>query len=226
MANILSIDASTNGCSVAVFENESLLASSESRTERSSAEYLTTMIDHVLEIGRVAFAQLDAIAVAKGPGSYTGLRIAVSTAKGLAFALDKPLLSYNTLTGLVSQIADIKDDTDLFCPMIDARRMEVYCGFFDKNGRQVIETTAEIIEEESFKDILDKNIVTFIGEGSKKCIGVINHPNARFIENTFFPSAKYSGKLCFQKYTSGEFESLEEFEPYYLKEYMFKTKKP
>lgn len=226
MAHILSIDASTTGCSVAVFENENLLASSESRTERSSAEYLTTMIDHVMEMGRLPFSELDAIAVAKGPGSYTGLRIAVSTAKGLAFSLDKPLISYNTLEGLVNQIIDFETDTNLYCPMIDARRMEVYCAFFDKKGKQVLETTAEIVDENSFSEILNQNIVTFLGEGSHKIAGFLNHPNARYLKIPVQPSAKYSGKICYENYVNGKFESLVDFEPYYLKEYMFKTKKP
>jgi tRNA threonylcarbamoyladenosine biosynthesis protein TsaB len=222
---ILSIDASTTGCSVALFDGDTLISSAESRIERSSAEMLTTLIDNVLSTAKVEKGDLDAIAVAKGPGSYTGLRIAVSTAKGLAFALDKPLLSFGTLEVLAHQIIGVSEE--LICPMIDARRMEVYAAFFEnKTKKMVSEVEAIIVEAKSFGQTLDKHKVLFFGEGSAKCKDVIAHPNARFLDESILPSAAYSGKICFEKYTKGDFEDLTLFEPNYLKEYMFKTKKP
>jgi tRNA threonylcarbamoyladenosine biosynthesis protein TsaB len=224
---VLSIDASTQGCSVAVFENDSLLASFESNVERSSAESLTNMIKHVLQISKVEFAQLDAIGVAKGPGSYTGLRIAVSTAKGLCVGLDKPLLSYGTLEGMLHQVPDLPLDSYLLCPMIDARRMEVFSGIYQKDNFQVVEeVSANIIEPESFTEILAQNKIVFFGEGSAKCKTTLTHSNAVFYGENISPGAKFSGKILYEKYKNGEFEDLVTFEPFYLKEYMFKTKKP
>ena len=223
---ILSIEASTTGCSVALFEDEKLLSAIESRIDRSSAELLTTLIEQVLMIAKVEKQNLDAVAVAKGPGSYTGLRIAVSTAKGFAFAIDKPLLSYGTLDAMCFQVNAYSEDT-LLCPMIDARRMEVFCAFYDgKEKKQKIDVEAVIVDETSFEDILANNKVLFFGEGSEKCKAVLKNPNALFITDQLIPSAAFSGKICFEKYRNGEFEDLTLFEPYYLKEYMFKTKKP
>ena len=222
---IISIDASTTGCSVALFNGSILVASAESRIERSSAEMLTTLIDNVLKTSKINKSELLAVAVAKGPGSYTGLRIAVSTAKGLAFALDKPLISYGTLELLAHQVFGVSEQ--LICPMIDARRMEVFTAFFEnKSKKQISDVSAIIIDSESFADILDMSTVLFFGEGSTKCQEVIRHPNAHYIEESIMPSANYSGKICFEKYTNRDFEDLTIFEPYYLKEYMFATKKP
>ncbi|MCP9770341.1 tRNA (adenosine(37)-N6)-threonylcarbamoyltransferase complex dimerization subunit type 1 TsaB [Lacihabitans sp. LS3-19] len=223
---ILSIEASTTGCSVALFENDKLLSAIESRIDRSSAEFLTTLIDQVLMVAKVEKLDLDAIAVAKGPGSYTGLRIAVSTAKGFAFALDKPLLSFGTLDAMCYQVNGYPEGI-LLCPMIDARRMEVFCAFYDgEEKKQKIAVEAVIVEEQSFEDILLNNKVLFFGEGSAKCEDVLKSTNALFLTDPIIPSAAFSGKICNEKYNNGEFEDLTLFEPYYLKEYMFKTKKP
>lgn len=222
---IISIDASTTGCSVALFDGPELISSAESRIERSSAEMLTSLIENVLLTAKVCKDSLHAVAVAKGPGSYTGLRIAVSTAKGLAFALDKPLLSYGTLDVLTQQVYGISQQ--MICPMIDARRMEVYAALYDSSTKKkVSDVEAIIVDNQSFNEVLEKNTVLFIGEGSAKCKGVIEHPNAEFLEDVILPSAKYSGRICFEKYGNGDFENLIMFEPNYLKEYMFKTKKP
>ena len=222
---IISIDASTTGCSVALFDGENLISAAESRIDRSSAEMLTTLIENVLNTSKISKGQITAVAVAKGPGSYTGLRIAVSTAKGLAFALDKPLISYGTLEVLANQVTG--NTETLICAMIDARRMEVYSAFFDsKSKKQVSEVEAIIIDTDSFRDILDLNTILFVGEGSTKCKDLIQHPNARFLDNKILPNASFSGKICFEKYSNGDFEDLTLFEPYYLKEYIFKSKKP
>jgi tRNA threonylcarbamoyladenosine biosynthesis protein TsaB len=224
MSKILSIDSSTTGCSVAVFEESNLLAASEIRIERSSAENFTLLIDQVLKNANLGFSDIAAVAVAKGPGSYTGLRIAVSTAKGLCFALDKPLISYETLKNLAVQ-AD-GSFYHLICPMIDARRMEVYCKVYEANSLEVkLDTSALILDEHSFKDLLEDHKILFIGEGSFKFKEVLLHPNAYFLNKEILPLAAASGELVYDKFKRGDFEDLVSFEPFYLKEYLFKTKK-
>lgn len=227
MANILSIDASTVGCSVALFENDRLLSSEVLTEERTASEMLTTLIGSVLKKSNTLFNQIDAVAVAKGPGSYTGLRIAVSTAKGLCLALDKPLISFSALDSMVCQISEIKQFKDfLLCPMLDARRMEVYMAFYKSESKEMIgEIEAKIINNIEDVTELKDNKVLFFGEGSSKCREILNNENAFFLEEEIHPSAVYSGEIISKKYLSKEFEDLVAFEPYYLKEYMFKTKK-
>lgn len=226
MSKILSIDASTSGCSVALFKDNVLMSSSEIRMERSAAEYFTILIEQVLYNAKTKISELDAIAVAKGPGSYTGLRIAVSTAKGLCFVLNKPLISYTTLEGMVGQLF-LKENFDLLCPMLDARRMEVYSAFYDaKTKENICEISADIIDEKSYFDLLEKNKILFFGEGSYKCRSILTHKNAHFLDTDIFPQASFSGSIIFEKFTEKIFENLISFEPLYLKEYLFKTKKP
>lgn len=222
---ILSIDASTTGCSVALVKNGFSPVSLHSKIQHSSAENLTLMIERLMHSAGLAYADLKAIAVAQGPGSYTGLRIAVSTAKGLAYALDLPLIAYATLRAMAYQIK-YTAGVDLICSMIDARRMEVYCGFYDAQSKEEYkEVEAVIVDENSFAALLDDKKVLFIGEGSQKCKGVINHSNAFFIEEVIYPEASFSAKIIQQKWETKDFEDLEIFEPFYLKEYLFMTKK-
>lgn len=226
MSKILSIDASTSGCSVALFKDNVLMSSSEIRMERSAAEYFTILIEQVLYNGKTKISELDAIAVAKGPGSYTGLRIAVSTAKGLCFVLNKPLISYTTLEGMVGQLF-LEENFDLLCPMLDARRMEVYSAFYDaKTKENICGISADIIDEKSYFDLLEKNKILFFGEGSYKCRSILTHKNAHFLGTDISPQASFSGAIIFEKFTEKIFENLISFEPLYLKEYLFKTKKP
>ncbi len=226
MSKILSIDATSSGCSVALFKDNVLMSSSEIRMERSAAEYFTILIEQVLHNAKTKMSELDAIAVAKGPGSYTGLRIAVSTAKGLCFVLNKPLISYSTLEGMVGQLF-LEENFDLLCPMLDARRMEVYSAFYDAKTKEIIcEISADIIEEKSYFDLLEKNKILFFGEGSYKCRAILTHKNAHFLGTDIFPQASFSGSIIFEKFTEKIFENLISFEPLYLKEYLFKTKKP
>lgn len=219
---ILAIDASTTGCSVALFRERKVLVSLASRIDRSSAENLTLMIEQVLRFGGITFGDLQAVAVAKGPGSYTGLRIAVSTAKGLAFGLDIPLIAFGTLPALCYQ-QEFTEGIDLLCPMIDARRMEVFCGFYDAEDKtEKIPVEAVLVREDSFLEILDRNRVLFFGEGSAKCKDVLAHPNARFAASVQSPLAESACKIVSDKWERGDFEDLVTFEPFYLKEYMFK----
>lgn len=222
MALILSLETSTTVCSVALHNNGKLVASAEMHKEQSHASKLAVLIDQVVKLADIPMSAIQAIAVSEGPGSYTGLRIGVSTAKGLCFALDIPLLSVGTLSLLAKQI-QLKTilDNAWLCPMIDARRMEVYCQMFDSemNALQTIE--AKVIDEESFKESLSNHKIIFFGDGAAKCKSVITHSNAFFISD-IVPSAKELGILASEKFSRNEFENLVTFEPFYLKEFLIK----
>ena len=152
-----------------------------------------------------------------GPGSYTGLRIGVSTAKGLCYGLDIPLISVSTLKAMSSAMI-LKQQADLYCPMIDARRMEVYSAIFDVNNNRLRDIQADIIDSSSYKQELEK-VMVFFGDGSEKAKDIIRNKNAIFIPN-FYPSAKYMGVLSYQKFTKSDFEDLAYFEPFYLKDFV------
>ncbi len=218
---ILSIDTSTACCSVALHQDGLLLGCYELFTERTSAAMLTTLVRDVVTQAGCELTQLDAIAVAKGPGSYTGLRIAVSTAKGLCFALDKPLLAINTLQAMATQVQAFFSEEQLLCPMIDARRMEVYCALYQSSGQEVQPTSAQIIDENSFSNWLERGPVVFFGDGAVKCRAVLSkHPNAFFPDTNVVPSARTIGQLATVAFNEGQFENLATFEPFYLKDFM------
>ena len=218
---LLSIDTSTRGCSVALHQDGGLLADYELYTDRSSSAMLTTLISSTVEHAGYTLQDLDAVAIAKGPGSYTGLRVGVSTAKGLCYALDKPLIAINTLEAMALQVKSFFLKDFLFCPMIDARRMEVYASVFDSEITIIEPTKAVILQEDSFEDLLKLNKVVFFGDGAAKCKPLFeNNPNAFFISDEIRPSAKTVGKLAFKSFEKGEFEDLVTFEPYYLKDFM------
>lgn len=172
-------------------------------------------------------ADLDAVCVSKGPGSYTGLRIGVSAAKGLCYGLGIPLLSVGSLESMAhwatSSFKQVLADVAFLCPMIDARRMEVYTQLFDASLNELQPVTAEIIDESSFSSVLEKGKVAFLGDGAAKCKEVINHPNAVFIDD-FNPSAQGMIALAEQKFVEKQFEDVAYFEPYYLKDFV--TGKP
>lgn len=191
----------------------------------SHAEVLHTFILEVLNEASISIHDIDAIAVSKGPGSYTGLRIGVSAAKGLSFSLNKPLVSIDTLTSLSYSISI---NEGLIVPMLDARRMEVYSAIFNHNNEQIRGIKAEIIETTSFIDYLQTNIVYFLGDGAQKCKDIITHKNAVFVDGKF-PSAREMAELSFQKYKKNELEDVAYFEPFYLKDFIVvpeKKKKP
>lgn len=221
MALILSIDTSTYGCSVAVYDGTKRLSCYELMTEKSSSAMLTLLIQNVIFQTGYSLSDLDAVAVAKGPGSYTGLRIGVSTAKGLCFALDKPLIGINTLAAMAVQVQGYFSESQLLCPMIDARRMEVYCAVFDKMLQEVLPVEAKIIDAQSFEMLLEQRQVVFFGDGAAKCQSVLGaSANAFFLPETIFPSAKTIGLLATQAFENQQFEDLAAFEPFYLKEFM------
>jgi tRNA threonylcarbamoyladenosine biosynthesis protein TsaB len=224
MAFILNIDASSVGCSVALLSDDGILAKIENPEAKSAATYLTAYIQQVCDEAKISFDKIDAVAVAKGPGSYTGLRVAVSTAKGFAMAIEKPLISFDTLDAIAyqAQHAEYK----FICPMLDARRTEVYCKIFESRTMKLVsDTEALLVDNESFKDILSKGSCYFIGEGSVKCKEIITDSNAVFSTETIGTQSWHAREIIFSKYHSNDFENLVSFEPFYLKEYMFKTKK-
>ena len=220
---ILYIETSSKNCSVAISDNEKLLCLTEEVSENyKQSESLHTFVEWALEGAGISMKDIEAVSLGKGPGSYTGLRIGVSTAKGLCFALGIPLLSVGTLSLLAKQIQlkAILDNVWL-CPMIDARRMEVYCQMFDNEMNVLQPIEAKVIDEESFKDSLSSHKMIFFGDGAAKCKSVITHPNAFFISD-IVPSAKELGFLASEKFLKNEFENLVSFEPFYLKEFLIK----
>ena len=222
--NILSIDTSTRGCSVAVHTDGQLVASYDLLTNRSSSSMLTTLMKNAVEHAGYALADLDAVAVAKGPGSYTGLRVSVSTAKGLCYALDKPLIGIETLMSMTAQITAFYPTGYLFCPMIDARRMEVFTAVYDAQLQLVQPTQAVVLDENSFADLLRESPVVFFGDGAAKCHPLLGaHPNAYFPNQLIEPSARTVGMLASKAYVAGQFEDLASFEPYYLKDFVGTT---
>ena len=226
---ILCLETSTKVCSVALGQNGKVVALKESADEKhlpvrqagSHAENLTVYIQEACKQASVSLKDIDAVAVSKGPGSFTGLRIGVSTAKGLCYALNKPLIGINSLEAMAegqvkSQELKVKS---LFVPMIDAKRMEVYCAVYDELLNEIKKTSAEIIDENSFSDLLAKNKVYFFGDGSEKCKSQIKHPNAVFIDNVN-SSAQFMLPIAGNYFAEKKFESLAYFEPFYLKDFV------
>lgn len=230
MALILNLETATTVCSVSLAKGGHLLSLKEQNGEYSHSENLTLFIENVLLQANFKLSDIDAIAVSKGPGSYTGLRIGVSTAKGLCYSLNKPLIAINTLQhislsvseSLKPQISDLKP---FLCPMLDARRMEVYCAIFDSLNNEIKSTSAEIIDEHSFSDLLKENVIYFFGDGAEKCKGVLSKSkNAIFIDD-IFPSAKNMISLSELAFINKEFEDVAYFEPFYLKDFVAGKKK-
>jgi len=263
MSLLLSIETSTSVCSVAVHEEGRLLELVQTEIPQSASSQLAVMIKQALDaIGKTP-NQLQGVTVAAGPGSYTGLRIGVATAKGICYALQVPLLSINTLELLAYQFSlsssleltinmfekdemNFRDTENLtttvtplhgreaggevlksstgseaLCPMLDARRMEVYCMLLDANLGIIEPTQAKVIDTDSFSDILTQRPIYFFGDGALKCQEIIKHPNAHFVPGVI-PSAAQLGELGFQKWKSKEFEDVASFEPFYLKDFMIK----
>lgn len=222
MALILSIETSTTVCSVALHNNEKTIAFLEEHEPNSHAAVLTVLIEKLLSEQKLSPKDLNAIAISSGPGSYTGLRIGTSAAKGICFALNKPLISVPTLQIIAAHAAATTNFTHhetLICPMIDARRMEVYSALYTTNLELYRDVEAEIITTESFQKMLDQRPIIFCGNGSEKCQQVIQHKNAHFLPNIFSP-AHIMGPLVFKKFEKKEFEDVAYFEPFYLKNFV------
>jgi tRNA threonylcarbamoyladenosine biosynthesis protein TsaB len=217
MHYILNIETATKNCSVSIAANGKTLVCKEiSELGYSHAEKLHLFIQDVIQEAAISFSQLSAIAVSQGPGSYTGLRIGVSAAKGLSYALQIPLIAVDTLLALAHQV--LKKD-GLIVPMIDARRMEVYSAIFDSNKQKIREVQAEIISEDSFAAISEK--IYFIGDSNEKVQSVLTKSNFVFLDAIQYPSAKEMSSISYQKYLEKDFVDVAYFEPYYLKDFLF-----
>ncbi len=224
MSLILQIETSTTSCSVALAQNGKVLSHKSINQRNIHAEVITVFTGEILAQNNLKFAELDAVAVSSGPGSYTGLRIGVSTAKGLCFSLDKPLIAVETLlamaAGYLSRFGNPGKRKFLLCPMIDARRMEVYTALFDQDLNRIQETSAAIITAESFQEQLSQHKIIFFGDGAAKCKTVLgDHPNAVFIDD-FLNEAADLTLLAKEKFRLKQFEDVAYFEPFYLKDFI------
>lgn len=218
MAKILCIETATTNCSVSVVENGKLLALQEENTiNYKHSEQLHLFIKTAVAKAGVTLQDLNAVAVSKGPGSYTGLRIGVSAAKGLCFALDIPLISILTLHSLALQVSPQK--TEVVIPLLDARRMEAYAAVFDHNFTLTQPTWAEIITPTSFKNFATAKTLHLIGSGAQKCEAVLPYGNIKYYPNAV-PSAKEMAALAQQKFEQNSFEDVAYFEPFYLKDFV------
>lgn len=223
MARILNLETATTNCSVSISEGDNIICLKENNTENySHSEQLHLFIKEALEEASLSFSDLDAIAVSKGPGSYTGLRIGVSAAKGLCFSLDLPLISIPTLESMANQIK--ASEGEVIIPVLDARRMEVYSSVYNSVYQEVRDTRAEVIDENSFKEFSSHSKIYIVGSGAEKCEEILKHSN--FVFNTsMVPSAKEMGKIAFRKFQERSFEDVAYFEPYYLKDFVLQVKK-
>lgn len=231
MALILSIETSTKVCSVCLSENNKILAKKELYEANSHATHLTVFIKELFDnLEDYTLNNIDAVAVSSGPGSYTGLRIGVSVAKGICYALNKKLIAITSLETLAYSVFSNAESAELIkqgawiCPMIDARRMEVYTTFFNGSMEIQQEITAEIIEEDSFKAIFDNQKVIILGDGAHKCKEVLQHENITFIDEAA-PLAANMVSVALQKFNNNEFEDVAYMEPFYLKDFIATTPK-
>lgn len=222
MSCILNIETSTNVCSVALSQDGVCLYEDVNMEGPSHAQVLAGYVKNAVSFADSHAIPIDAIAISKGPGSYTGLRIGVSEAKGVTYGRDAKLLSVPTLKLLTVPILlgheELPEDA-LLCPMIDARRMEVYCALYDRALNEVVQTQALVIDSDSFKEYLDKQPIYFMGNGADKCVETIQHPNAHFIKN-IVPRAKNMIPLAEMAMAKEQFEDVAYFEPFYLKEFV------
>ncbi len=223
MACILHIETSTELCSVAVSENAQVIFQQENRNH---AEHLASMVDEALSFTDSHAIPFDAVAVSCGPGSYTGLRIGVSMAKGVCYGRDLKLLSVPTLELMCVPLllGEKIEEGALLCPMLDARRMEVYAALYDRALRPVREVGADIVDQDTYREWLDRQPVYFFGNGAKKCMDVINHPNARYIDGVE-PLAKWMMPLAERRFLQEQFEDVAYFVPFYLKDFVAKMPK-
>jgi tRNA threonylcarbamoyladenosine biosynthesis protein TsaB len=226
MAYILCIETSTTTCSVALACDGKVVAARQENEGNSHANRLTVLTEDLFKDSSVSIemSDIDAVAVSSGPGSYTGLRIGVSTAKGICFALGKPLIAIPSLSVLAWPVVQHKADGEgeensWYCPMIDARRMEVYATMFDSRMEQQTETSADIIDQKSYRENLNKRKIFFFGNGAEKCREALSHPNAYFPEDEG-PLARNMAILANNAWNKNKFEDVAYFEPFYLKDFI------
>lgn len=217
MSYILNIETATKNCSVSISKDGiTILCKEIAEQGYSHAEKLHVFINEIIKDAKISLSDLDAIAVSQGPGSYTGLRIGVSAAKGLSYALEIPLIAVDTLESLANKA---KSNDGYIIPMIDARRMEVYSAIFNSNKEKIREVKAEVLTEESFSDITDK--IYFVGDSNEKAKTILSKANFVFLDDLMFPSANEMSLLSYQKFQKKDFVDVAYFEPYYLKDFMF-----
>jgi len=223
---ILHIETSTQVCSVALSEGSSCIFAEINNDGMNHAALLSVFISQAMEVLKQNNKKLDAVAVSSGPGSYTGLRIGVSTAKGLCYGLDIPMISVSTLEVMTKQVLNSSNfnSETLFCPMIDARRMEVYAAIYDTNIELIREISPDIIDESSYQDYLQNKQIVFFGNGSEKCKSAINHANAVFLED-INPLAENMISFGLKAFLEKNFVDVAYFEPFYLKEFQTTTPK-
>ncbi|WP_430814418.1 tRNA (adenosine(37)-N6)-threonylcarbamoyltransferase complex dimerization subunit type 1 TsaB [Carboxylicivirga sp. RSCT41] len=229
MAKILSIETSTGVCSVAYSEHGKVVASKELFQVNSHASNLTILIEELFaQDNTPELKDIDAVAVSSGPGSYTGLRIGVSTAKGICYALNKPVIAIDSMQILTQAVVNQDWESSalpiVFCPLMDARRMEVYTAVFDKELNKLEDISAKIVDEETFTKWLEANKVVFFGNGAEKCKDVIKHENAIFVDDCH-PLAKNLSPLAEKHFAEEKFEDVAYFEPFYLKDFVATTPK-
>ena len=227
MSCILHIETSTSVCSVAVSEDGKVIFDKADRTGNNHAEALGSFVDEAMSFADSHAIPLDAVAVSGGPGSYTGLRIGVSMAKGVCYALDIPLISVSTLELMCVPVLLRYDDMGenaLLCPMIDARRMEVYASLYDRALKPVRDIQADVVDPDTYRKWLDERPVYFFGNGAAKCIETINHPNAHLIDG-IEPLAKWMMPLAEKKMLNNTHEDVAYYVPFYLKDFVAKTPK-
>ncbi len=225
MSCILNIDTSTDVCSVAVSENGACIFSKEDHSGPNHAVNLGVFVDEAMSFTDNHAIPFDAVAVSSGPGSYTGLRIGVSMAKGICYARDLKLISVPTLATMCVPLLlqeKIEEVDALLCPMIDARRMEVYAQVFDRSLKVVRGIQADVVDENTYRSLLDEHVVYFFGNGAEKCMSAIGHENARFIPG-IEPLAKNMFPLAEKKFLNDDFEDVAYFVPFYLKDFVAKT---
>ncbi|WP_298502158.1 tRNA (adenosine(37)-N6)-threonylcarbamoyltransferase complex dimerization subunit type 1 TsaB [uncultured Maribacter sp.] len=223
MATLLNLETATTNCSVSIAKDGEIIVLKEHNSPNySHAEQLHVFIEEALQEASLSVLDFDAIAVSKGPGSYTGLRIGVSAAKGLCFSLSVPLISVATLESMANQVVLEKDSVVI--PVLDARRMEVYSAVFNGVHSEIRETKAEIVGANSFNEFVNKGKVIIVGSGAEKCKEILTHPNFEF-NLEVVPSAKEMAKLSYEKFSNKDFEDVAYFEPYYLKDFVLQQKK-
>lgn len=223
---LLCIETATQICSVSLSRDNEILGILESEEKNAHSRILHVLIDRLFKDNNMVVNDVDAIVVSKGPGSYTGLRIGVSTAKGLCYAVNKPLIAINTLEEMAYGMRDRLEKesiefnhSPLFIPMIDARRMEVFLAIFDPNIKEVLPTIAQIISEESFSDYKLNSHLILGGDGADKCKNYLRHENITYLDN-FKASASYMIKPALEAFAAGHFENVAYFEPFYLKDFI------
>lgn len=226
MALLLNIESSTEVCSVTLAQNGNVIQTLENLTGQNHAMLVTSYIQEIFSTQGIHMNQLDGVAVSGGPGSYTGLRIGVASAKGICYALGIPLIAITSLAAMSHHVIqnssdyDLPRDSDLlFCPMIDARRMEVYTAIYDRSDKMVREIKADIIDQYSYLAYLEKGKVAFFGNGADKCRDILSHPNAYFADGVT-TSASYMTTLTEKAYEDKNFVDIAYYEPYYLKDFV------